>query len=67
MVGGSQWTELVEPPCQFEPCLWGNTGVEKAQGVLVVERRDCSFGKGEATFIKVVERAQEVQKRVQMW
>ena len=27
-----------------------NTGVEKAQGVLVVEQRDCSFGKGEVFY-----------------
>ena len=43
------------PMSTIEVC--GETGDEKAQGVLVVERRDCSFDKGEATFIQVVEGA----------
>ena len=36
------------------------------QGVLVMERRDCRFGRGEATCIQVVEGALEVQERVQL-
>ena len=35
----------------------GKHGYEKAQGVLVVERRDCCFGKGETTLIRIVEGA----------
>ena len=61
------WKNFKE--CLIEEAIevWGNAGDEKAQGVLVVERRDCSLVRGEARFIQVVEGASEVQKRVQMW
>ena len=57
-------------PSGFSGYIWLDTKIvlkktknKKKQGVLV-ERRDCSFGKEETTLIRIVERATEVQKRV---
>ena len=51
------WRNFKE--CMIEEAVevCGKLGDEKAQGVLVVERRDCGFGKRETTFIQVAEGA----------